>query len=104
MVIVSPIGYYIRPALATDCESIDQGSTDMQYVHSQINHVHMLKSVTMYKKSTMCYCVSKFKNDNHSDLQYRLAKGHEPRLYSTLNSIAGLFLRFTIVKMKGPNK
>ena len=32
------------------------------------------------------------------------AKGHEPTLYKTLQVIVGLFLMFTFVKMKGPNK
>ena len=32
------------------------------------------------------------------------AIGHEPRLYETLRVIVGLFLTFTIVKMRGPNK
>ena len=32
------------------------------------------------------------------------AKGHEPTLYKTLGFIVGLFLTFTFVKMKGPNK
>ena len=32
----------------------------------------MLKSETMYKKSTMYYCVTKFKNYNHRDSQYNL--------------------------------
>ena len=31
-------------------------------------------------------------------------KGHEPRLYESLRVIAGPFSKFTIVKMKGPNK
>ena len=31
-------------------------------------------------------------------------KGHEPRLYEALRVIAGPFSKFTIVKMKGPNK
>ena len=31
-------------------------------------------------------------------------KGHEPKLYEALGVIAGLFFKFTIVKMKGPNK
>ena len=32
------------------------------------------------------------------------AKGHESKSYKTLRATAGLFLTFTIVKMKGPNK
>ena len=31
-------------------------------------------------------------------------KGHEPTVYKTLQVIVGLFLTFTFVKMKGPNK
>ena len=31
-------------------------------------------------------------------------KGQEPRLYEALRVIAGPFFKFTIVKMKGPNK
>ena len=33
-----------------------------------------------------------------------MSKGHEPWLYETPEVIAGLFLIFTIVEMKGPNK
>ena len=33
-----------------------------------------------------------------------LVNGHEPKLYETSRDIAGRFLNFTIVKMKGPNK
>ena len=31
-------------------------------------------------------------------------QGHEPTSYETLKVIAGLLLKFTIVKMRGPNK
>ena len=33
-----------------------------------------------------------------------ITKEHEPKLYETLLVIAGLFFKFTIVKLKGPNK
>ena len=38
------------------------------------------------------------RNDNN------YSKGHEPKPYEALSVIVGLFLTFTIVKMKGPNK
>ena len=38
------------------------------------------------------------RNDNN------YSKGQEPRPYKALSVIVGLFLTFTIVKMKGPNK
>ena len=31
-------------------------------------------------------------------------KGHEPVSYETMLVVAGLLLKFTIVKMRGPNK
>ena len=31
-------------------------------------------------------------------------KGHEPKSYETKLVITGLFFKFTIVKLKGPNK
>ena len=31
-------------------------------------------------------------------------KGPQPKLYEALGVIAGLFFKFTIVTMKGPNK
>ena len=33
-----------------------------------------------------------------------LVNGHEPKSYDTSRVIAGLFLNFIIVKMKGPKK
>ena len=33
-----------------------------------------------------------------------MAKEHELKSYETLGVIVGLFLKFTIVKLKGPNK
>ena len=38
-----------------------------------------------------------------NELEITRAKGHELRLYETLGVIVGLFLEFTIVKMKRPN-
>ena len=38
------------------------------------------------------------RNDNN------YSKGHEPKLYEALSVIVGLFLTFTIVEMKEPNK
>ena len=31
-------------------------------------------------------------------------KGHEPKPYKALSVIGGLFLIFTVVNLKGPNK
>ena len=36
--------------------------------------------------------------------QYCTGKGQESKLYEALYAVAGLFLIFTFVKMKGPNK
>ena len=43
-------------------------------------------------------------NNLHGRIVITEAKGHEPKLYETPLVIAGLFFKFTIVKMNGPNK
>ena len=46
----------------------------------------------------------KLESQNLSSNRITIVKGHEHKLYEALQVIVGPFFKFTIVKMKGPNK